>query len=194
MKCDPLEFEGEWDDCLVLDKHVLHSEIIGEYPDGRPRFETTRSEVGEAIFQLKYRDNDEYVEELANTMADQILEYFGNVDAIIPMPASQKRDVQPVSILANEVANILDVACIEDLLLKRPNSTQMKNLDKDERKEALLGSLMVMDVLDIHEEPWDIVLLDDLFSSGATMEAATQVLRGYPCIGNIYVAAFSKTR
>ncbi|MDF4588262.1 ComF family protein [Vibrio parahaemolyticus] len=194
MDCNPLEFKGDWDDSLVLDKHVLHSECIGEYPDGRPQFDTTRTEVGEAIFQLKYRDNDEFVEELADTMAGQISEFFGDVDAIVPMPASQTREVQPVSILANEVADILGVPCIENLLLKSPDAPQMKNLDKSERKEALLGNLMVMDVLDQNDEPLDIVLLDDLYSSGATMEAATQVLREYPRIDRIYIAAFSKTR
>lgn len=192
METNLIEVHGNWEDGYVLDRHTIHSEIVGHNSSGYPIWDNTRSEVGEAIYQLKYQGNDEGVDELAETMAEMIDEQFGEVDAIIPLPPSKARAVQPVSLLANAVADELGIDCIEDLLVKNGTTRQMKDLSsKEERMEALLGCFSVIDNLDdVH----DIVLLDDLFSSGSTMEAATLVLREYDKIDNIYVAAFTKTR
>lgn len=192
METNLIEVHGNWEDGYVLDRHTIHSEIVGHNSSGYPIWDNTRSEVGEAIYQLKYQGNDVGVDELAETMAEMIDEQFGEVDAIIPLPPSKARAVQPVSLLANAVADELGIDCIEDVLVKNGTTQQMKDLSsKEERMEALLGCFSVIDNLDdVH----DIVLLDDLFSSGSTMEAATLVLREYDKIDNIYVAAFTKTR
>lgn len=192
METNLIEVQGSWEDGYALDRHTVHSEIVGHNSSGYPIWETIRSEVGEAIYQLKYQGNDEGVEKLAETMAEMIDEQFGEVDAIIPLPPSKSRTVQPVSLLANAVAGELGIDCIEDVLIKNGTTPQMKDLSsKEERMEALLGCFSVIDNLDdVH----DVVLLDDLFSSGSTMEAATLVLREYDKIDNIYVAVFTKTR
>ncbi|WP_067093859.1 ComF family protein [Marinomonas atlantica] len=192
METNLIEVHGNWEDGYVLDRHTIHSEIVGHNSSGYPIWDNTRSEVGEAIYQLKYQGNDVGVDELAETMAEMIDEQFGEVDAIIPLSPSKARAVQPVSLLANAVADELGIDCIEDVLVKNGTTQQMKDLSsKEERMEALLGCFSVIDNLDdVH----DIVLLDDLFSSGSTMEAATLVLREYDKIDNIYVAAFTKTR
>lgn len=192
MEKNIIKVHGNWEDGYVLDRHTVHSEIVEHNSSGYPVWETTRSEVGEAIYQLKYQGNDEGVEELAKTMAEMIDEQFGEVDAIIPLPPSKARSVQPVSLLANAVADELGIDCIEDVLVKNGTTPQMKDLSsKEERMEALLGCFSVIDNLDdVH----DIVLLDDLFSSGSTMEAATLVLREHDKIDKIYVSAFTKTR
>jgi len=192
METNLIQVHGSWDEGYVLDRHSVHSEIVGHNSSGYPIWDTTRSEIGEAIYQLKYQGNDEHLDDLAETMAEMIRDQFSEVDAIIPLPPSKARAVQPVSVLANAVAEELGVDCIENLLLKNGSTPQMKDLSsKEERMEALLDCFSVMDVLD---EEYNIVLLDDLFSSGSTMEAATKVLREYDDIGYIYVAAFSKTR
>lgn len=192
METNLIEVHGSWEEGYVLDRHTIHSEIVGHNSSGYPIWENTRSEVGEAIYQLKYQGNDEGVDELVKTMAEMIDAQFGEVDAIIPLPPSKARAVQPVSLLANAVADELGIDCIEDVLVKNGTTLQMKDLSsKEERMGALLGCFSVIDNLDdVH----DIVLLDDLFSSGSTMEAATLVLREYDKIDKIYVAAFTKTR
>lgn len=192
METNLIAVDGSWDEGYVLDHHIILSKMIGHNSSGYPIWENTRSEVGEAIYQLKYQCNDEGVDKLAGTMAKMIEEQFGKVDIIIPLPPSKVRAVQPVSLLANAVADELGVQCIENILIKTGSTPQMKDLSsKEERMEALLGCFAVMAELDKLK---DIVLIDDLYSSGSTMEAATLVLREYDKIGRIYVAAFSKTR
>ncbi len=41
---------------------------------------------------------------------------------------------------------------------------------------------------------WDVLIIDDLYSSGSSLSAATQTMKTYSKIKNIYVAAFSRTK
>jgi predicted amidophosphoribosyltransferase len=67
----------------------------------------------------------------------------------------------------------------------------MKNIGSREDKiEALCDKLSFMDVLDGGQ--YDVLIVDDLYDTGATLEAATIVLRSYPKIRNIYVATITR--
>lgn len=59
------EIRGNWDQGYVLDKHSLGSVHVGYWESGRDRFETKRTEVGEALYQLKYRQDWNMVQPLA---------------------------------------------------------------------------------------------------------------------------------
>ncbi len=54
MKVNLKKIAGNWSSGYALDKHVLSSEFLGHNEWGHPMFDTTRSEVGEAAYQLKY--------------------------------------------------------------------------------------------------------------------------------------------
>ena len=67
---------------------------------------------------------------------------------------------------------------------------QMKNIStKEDKIKALRNRLYLNDVL---KGVFDVLIVDDLFDTGATLEAATNVLRGYPKIRNIYVATITR--
>ena len=53
MKTVIRQITGSWDLGYVLDKHVLSSVYLGDNAYGHPQFDTTRSEVGEALYKLK---------------------------------------------------------------------------------------------------------------------------------------------
>lgn len=57
MNVKIMKVEGDWDDGLVLDWHVAHSEFLGHDQYGHPQYDTVRTEVGEALFRLKYRSD-----------------------------------------------------------------------------------------------------------------------------------------
>lgn len=113
-----MEIDGEWESGLVLDRHIDHSDYLGDNQFGRAQFETVRTEIGEAIFLLKYRNDLSKIDSLAETMATAIKSTFQTVSFIIPMPPSKARKVQPLLILAKKVAEILDIPYFENILLK----------------------------------------------------------------------------
>jgi competence protein ComFC len=95
---------GRWREGYALDLHTLTSIFTGHDEFGHPRFESTRSEVGELLYRLKYSHDRSVVDEIAETAATLMKEWQPNLDVIVPVPASTRRAVQPVILLANAPA------------------------------------------------------------------------------------------
>lgn len=183
------EIHGAWDAGWVLDKHVLSSTYIGDNQWGRAQFDTTRSEVGEASFQLKYRGDWNQVSPLAQALATHVFPKCGNVGFIVPMPASTPRQRQPVNEVAVALGQLVRTPVFESLV-KAPGGPALKDLPTKEAKlEALAQRITVHDC--INEGRWDVLLVDDLYDSGASMEAACRALRGYRKVNRIYAAALT---
>lgn len=191
MKVSLRQIQGPWDNGWVLDKHTLHSIYLGDDEYGHARYDTTRTEVGEATFQLKYRSDCAQAKPLAKALADHIYPKFAQVGFILPMPASVQRTRQPVTEVANELGALVKVPVFSNILLKAANGTSLKNLNtKKEKVEAIGNSFSVNDAI-TNNGKWNVLVVDDLFHTGASMEAACNVLRTYSKVRNIYVAALT---
>lgn len=118
---------------------------------------------------------------------------FAFVSFVLPIPPSQQRARQPVVEISRQVAINMGIPCIENMLLKNAQTEQMKNIsNKEEKIEALCNKLYLNDVL--NDGVYDVLIVDDLYDTGATLEAATIVLRGYSKIRKIYVATITRKR
>ncbi|HET9114238.1 MAG TPA: ComF family protein [Burkholderiales bacterium] len=175
----------------MLDKHTLQSVYLGDDEYGHARFDTTRTEVGEAMYQLKYRSDSAQGKPLAQAIADHICPKLVQVGLIVPMPASNPRHRQPVTEIANELGALVKVPVFDNLLVKAANGKSLKDLHtKDEKIEAIGDSFRVNDAIE-GNGPWNVLIVDDLFHTGASMEAACKVLRVYSKVRKIYVAALT---
>lgn len=186
------EIFGPWKKGIVLDKHVLKSEYLGENQYGHPMFDTKRSDIGQSLFLLKYRNNWDQIPTLVDALSLAINQNFSEkIGFIIPMPASNNRDRQPVYELAEGLGQSLEIPVFTNILHKTKNGTSLKDLQTREEKESVLAdSFSFYD--DIQNNGcWNVLLIDDLFDTGATMEAACKVLSSYPKVKNIYVAALT---
>lgn len=191
MKVSLREIKGPWDQGWALDKHMLKSTYLGEDQYGHPRFDNTRTEVGEATYQLKYQHDWDQVKPLAQALADNIFPKFQSVGLIVPMPASTERKRQPVTEVAQALGAIVEIPVFTDLLRKAHNGKKLKDLNtKEEKTEALGDSFSVNDEIG-NDGKWNVLVIDDLFHTGATMETACNVLRTYPKVGKIYVASLT---
>jgi predicted amidophosphoribosyltransferase len=194
MQVNLRQISGNWDLGYVLDKHTVSSTFIGYNESGHPQFDTKRSEVGEALFQLKYRNGKEQAAPLAQQIVTTIVPKLEKVELIIPMPASNTRPWQPVDEVAKELSKLINVPVIDGVLVKIAQETpgpSLKDLGtKEEKVAALTGRLAVKDAI-TNSGRWNALLLDDLFDSGASMEAATALLKTYPKINKVYAAALT---
>ncbi len=185
---------GNWNDGHVLDKHTRSSEFVGYDEFGHPQFNTTRSEVGEALYQLKYKGDFTKVEPLAKEIATHIAPKFKDVGFIVPMPPSRQRLRQPVTEVAKSLSEILKVPMFDNILVKLPpdpDAKQIKDLvGKEAKVEALKGRIGLQQNITT-EGKWNVLLVDDLYDTGASLEAATAKLREYNKVGNVYVAALT---
>jgi competence protein ComFC len=97
-----ITLEGNWMSGKAYDLHTKSSTHLGTDEFGHDRFDNTRSEMGELVYQLKYKHDKSKVEEIV-TLLDQI-GGIENFDFIIPIPPTNKnRPIKPVELIAVEL-------------------------------------------------------------------------------------------
>ena len=192
MQVQVRKLEGSWDLGYAL--HKLSSVYLGDDEYGHPRFDTTRSEPGEALYQLKYRADWKQVQPLAAQVQQSLLPLFGKIGLIIPMPASTARGRQPVNEIANELGKLTKTPVFDDIIVKASapeGSPQLKNLHGREAKDAALEGRFSINPSITNEGCWNALVLDDLFDTGATMDAVCKTLRTYKKINRVYAASIT---
>ena len=107
VEIHPEPVTGPWLEGLVLDRHVISSRPTG-YAGEHMQFDTTRSALGELIYQLKYKGGSPDV--IVETASVFILErWAGRIDCIVSPPPSLPRARQPAAAIASGVANQIGV-------------------------------------------------------------------------------------
>ena len=190
MSINPIIINGNWDKGYVLDMHVLTSIPKGENVYGYMEYETTRTELGELVFQLKYRNKYENIERIL-LLIKPFLDSFDElrkVDIVLPVPPSKDRDFQPVDELARAVAEYLNKSFSNNVLEK---VSQLQSKDMNKAMKDLKGSIIAKIRA---TRPHIILLVDDLYSTGKTITECVSVLRTDPLLEKIYVLAMTKTR
>jgi predicted amidophosphoribosyltransferase len=193
MEVNLHELHGNWDKGFALDKHTLKSVFTGNNEYGHPTFDTTRSEPGEALYRLKYKNDFSQVDPLAQALFDHIVPAIGKFGMVVPMPASKQRARQPVYEITKKLGKLTGMLYADKLLLKNPpppGAPQIKDLATKAEKVAALSERFALDeAFIINEGRWGALLVDDRYDTGASVEAACAVLRTYAKIGKIFVAA-----
>ncbi len=187
------QIKGIWTLGYSLDKHTLSSTPKGQNEYGHMQFETVRSAAGEALFQLKYRSDYLQVSIIANQLNASFGQVFSTASLVIPMPASTARNMQPVTEIAKEFARLKGIPCYENLLVKTGITAPMKDMGtRDEKISVLIDAFTVYDVLP--DGQYDVLIIDDIFDTGSSLEAATTVLKNYSKIRSVYVATVTRKR
>ncbi len=178
IKISPRHLKGgPCSDGYALDLHTLGSTFLGHNSAGYPMFDTKRTAVGELLYQLKYRGDQNAVDPLAETAANFLKNTWRiKVDAIVPVPPSNERRIQPVDAVANALAARLGIAVCNGCLTKVRKTPQLKDINEyDKRAEALKGAFSVAPEGTAGK---DLLLFDDLYGSGATVGHIVEVLKG----------------
>jgi predicted amidophosphoribosyltransferase len=169
----PRRIIGKWSQGYALDLHTVSSVFLGHDQYGHAYYDNTYSEVGQLLFQLKYRSNQSGVEELAEAVERFMKEWNPGVDILVPVPPSNPRPVQPVFVLTEAISKRLGIP-VANCVKRARETPQLKNVyDLDERLR-LLDGLHEVDTAATQDRK--ILLFDDLYRSGATMNAVTAAL------------------
>jgi len=185
---------GNWVSGFVLDKHTIISNYIGDNEYGHPQYHTIRTEIGEALYQLKNQHDWNKVEPLAEELYSSVFPRFPEIGLIIPVPASINRTRQPVYEIAKSFARKCNLNYYENIVQKSPRKAgepQLKNLNtKEEKKAVLAGKFSINDEIQGNGR-WNVLVVDDLFHTGASLEAVCAALATYPKVANIHVTALT---
>lgn len=188
---NPQLITGRWVKGIALDIYTISSTPIGTDGFGHTMFDTVRSELGGLLYRLKYQRDQRVAPEIISTAVQYLRRSLHKFDRIISVPPSAARAVQPVILLANGIGESLGIPVVNCITTTRP-ATQLKNItDPSQRREALEG---LYDVDPAHTEAGNILLFDDLFRSGATMNAITDVLMGQGKAASVRALTITRTR
>lgn len=187
-----LELQGNWKKGLACDLHTLDSIYLGEDDHGHKRWDTKRSEMGQLVYDLKYGNNKSAIAKIIDLIHEKIkgIEKF---EIIVPIPSTKMdRLFQPVEEIAKALGSYHKIEVI-NALTKEAGGAELKNMDDpEERKNLLEKSMKLAKKHDFSSK--NVLLLDDLFRSGATSMAATKILYEQANAETVCVLTMTKTR
>ncbi len=178
-------------DGYALDFHTISSTPIGENAYGHMQFDTVRPPVAELLYQLKYRGDVKVVGEIAAVAADFLKRQRRPIDLIVPAPPSATRLVQPVVLLAETIGAVLKIPVAGCVTTTRPSNQLKDIIDPAERAEALAG-LYAVDIRKTKGK--SILLFDDLYRSGSTLNAISSLLLDQGSAAQVNVLTITRTR
>ncbi|MGL6541902.1 hypothetical protein ACSZNU_14415 [Aeromonas hydrophila] len=89
MNVNVKEISGVWDKGFSLDKHKIRSIYTGDNEHGYATFDTLRTDIGEALYQLKYQSDFTQCNIIAQSIKDHIFPLLPFVSFIVAMPPSK---------------------------------------------------------------------------------------------------------
>lgn len=183
--------EGNWRSGKAYDLHTVSSMHIGVDEFGHDQFETTRSEMGELVYQLKYRNDKSAVGKIVKLLnAVKGIEIF---DCIIPIPpTNKKRRFQPVEMIAVALGRKRGVTVLTDIMINEGDEELKGVTDPVARVEMLRSALKLTNKNAVSGKK--VLLVDDLYRSGATLRIAADLLYKEGKASAVSVLTMTKTR
>jgi predicted amidophosphoribosyltransferase len=189
---NPDRIVGRWSIGYTLDVHTTSSDLVGHDEYGHPKFESKRSDLGELLYRLKFRRNKSVIPEIAEVVGTFVESYLPKPDLIVPVPPSTPRREQPVILIARAIRERTGIAVSEDCVWKARDTAQLKNVfDFDERSRLLDGAFELDSSV---TKGKTVLLFDDLYRSGATLNAVTGLLYDRGGVKDVLALALTRTR
>jgi predicted amidophosphoribosyltransferase len=194
MEINPRKIDGHWQEGWALDLHTLSSIRI-EDASGNARFDTKRPPIAEELYELKYRKDKRKVDNIAETVANFLIEKNEQwqVDVIVPVPPSDtERTFQPVFELANSIGEKISLPVDSTTLKKEDSTPPLKTIDDPEERREILKSAFNVDLGSFAEK--NVLIFDDIYRSGETLNAVADAITIQGNAKNIYALTVTKTR
>lgn len=191
MKINPMVIDGNWKEGYTLDYFMLESNYKGEDIFGYPIFDVKYSEIGKAMNELKYHKEYNKALEIAETVTRFIKEEWGieeKIDGIIATPPTYQREIQPLFQIVKHLGENLEKPISLDFFRKL-NPEELKRLPQEKKMELFKNSIIKERKL---TKRGSILLIDDIFSTGATLKNLCELLKSDIYVDDIYVLTICK--
>ena len=142
--------------------------------------------IKELIKKFKY---EPFAKEISNTLVSLILDHFLLIEKnpqkdfadflIIPVPLYKLREkwrgFNQAAEIGKRLSQRLNIPLQENILIKIKKTAPQVNLDKKEREENIKGVFLIKNREFLKERK--ILLVDDVYTTGSTMEECAKVLK-----------------
>jgi ComF family protein len=136
--------------------------------------------IQQLIHQLKYKNNTAIGFYLGELMGRSLLESgrFNSIDYLVPLPLypdkERKRGYNQAAVICNGMSSVMNVpVIINNVIRQRFTETQTRK-HRNERWENVAGSFVIKDPRILTQK--NILLVDDVVTTGATLEACGSIL------------------
>lgn len=193
-KINPKKIAGKkWREGYCLDVHTARSDFIGHNAFGHAEFETTRTPVGDLLYKLKYRGDRSMLDPLANALAGFLSSWKPAVQCIVPVPPSNaSRKVQTVAEIAERLGALAGLPVYEGVVSKVKSTGELKNIYDYGERSKVLKEAFTVDPTKI--KGLGVLLLDDLYRSGATVNSIAELLTTVGKARDVFLLTVTRTR
>lgn len=186
MKCSkPIESEElEYCfDCMRAQHHYIKGYAVFIY----------EGIIKNSLLQFKFKGKQEYadyyIEAIMTTFSNQLLAH--HFDYIIPVPLHprklRERGFNQALLLAAGIGNRIGTEVMPDGLLRIRYTMPQKKLDDKERLKNLEKAFLVNPKKAKLLSGKQILIVDDIYTTGSTIEACTNLLLGAGCSAVYFV-------
>ena len=172
LKCGKEVEQEDREYCYDCSRQLRH------YRKGYPVLHY-RGECRKGMEAFKYHNRREYAQFYGEIIAErhgrELTEL--KLDGIVPVPIhrhkKRKRGYNQAEMIARELGIRIHVLCYPDCLIRTADTTPQKELNDVQRLENLKNAFLFREN---HVELKKVLLVDDIYTTGATIEACTLAL------------------
>lgn len=181
MKCGKQlnNFEKEYCfDCSSKEHHFTRGRAVFDYQC-----------ILDGIYRFKYSNRQEYADFFAHSILDVLGDELKNwqADAIVPVPLHKsrlkKRGYNQAELIGKKLSKITHIPLKNQLIIREKNTIPQKTLDYASRINNLKKAFKIVEN-DVKLST--IVIIDDIYTTGSTIDAVSLELREHTSINKIY--------
>ena len=161
----------------------LSAEAIADPPPfERARAAVAYSGVARQMVQgLKYQDRTDLAPWMARWMVRAGAELIADADVVVPVPLHWrrffKRKFNQSAELARAVSQLSGVVFVPSAMRRVKPTRQQVGLERKDREENVRAAFRVPNEAEIEIAGRRVLLVDDVYTTGATLRAATKALK-----------------
>lgn len=146
--------------------------------DGGQSIWVHKAPVNQAVYAFKYHDRKCYGKVFALEMVREMGAYidFISPEALVPIPLYKlryrERGYNQAELLAREIGKLKKLP-VADILQRKKATNPQKQLSDTQRKKNIEGAF----TLNREIEYKTVVLIDDIYTTGSTLDEAAKVLK-----------------
>ena len=137
--------------------------------------------IKEMLIKFKFNEKPYIYKAFVNFLIKnkKICSFLKSYDIIIPVPIHYNRKVtrgyNQSALMARDIAKILNINYIENVLYKRIDNKPQSTKNKEARKENVIGVYYIKNEYKIYNKK--VLLLDDIYTTGSTVNECAKVLK-----------------
>jgi ComF family protein len=172
-------------------------QLKGELPHiaGYTTIGVHHSALRSAIHALKYGGVGRLGEILGGLLSVNIIQHAWKVEVVVPVPLHaerlKERGYNQAQLIAQEIANQLVIPLEANALIKTRNTQSQVTLLASERLQNVEGAFEVSPDIKGKLSQKSVLLIDDVFTTGATLSSCAHVLLEAG-VKSLYIATASR--